>query len=287
MQSCRSARYHLLVAVFLLSSLLVGCQGPAPVARRAAATHVAPAAVIVTRAPTRTQAVLPSTNTPTPPGLAVEPTRTSSPTPTATANLPATMSAKATNDKATKCLKDADAWEIKVTPYYLPGWCQINTIGGNYYEYKLIYPSQWTVVTFGDVFPSMAFRTGQQSVELRLYQVYKYGARVYKGTLEDAAYKASFCDTDDKCNLVVGTQEKITNKESRIAGGREVYAVDSQDGKYNVRRYFFFVPFKYATPPSNRLFFFKLYTPDPVTSANYRDMEQQIEDMITSLKHEF
>jgi hypothetical protein len=143
------------------------------------------------------------------------------------------------------------------------------------------------VGTFGDVFPNMAFNTGQAGVELRLYQVYKYGTRTYQGTLEDAPLKAAFCDTDDKCTLVVGPQEAITKREARSVGGREVYVVDSQDGKYNVRRYFFFVSFKYARPKSNRLFFLKLYTPEPISNSNYRDLEQHIEYLITSIKHEY
>jgi hypothetical protein len=285
MHSCRSARFQLLVAFFLLSSLLAGCQGQKPIA----ASAIKGAGVIkntATPIPTRTLAVLPPLPTSTPTIPVVEVTRTPSPTPTATLNLPQTMIAKATNDKSAKCKKYEDAWEITITPYWQPGWCQIKSIGGFFYEYGLIYPDQWKVATFGDVFPNMAFNTGKTGTELRLYQVYKYGTRTYTGTLEDAPLKASFCDTDDNCTLVVSPTEKITNRESRSVGGREVYVVDSQDGKYNVRRYFFYVPFKYASPKSNRLFFFKLYTPDPVSSSNYRDIEGQIEDMITSIKHQ-
>jgi hypothetical protein len=285
MQTCRSARYVLLIVIFSLSSLLAGCQGQKQTAV-SGATIVVPIEKTAPPAPTRTLVVLPPTHTPAPPKN-IETIRTSSPTPTATFNVPQTMAAQATADNSTECKKYPDAWEIKVSTSWQPGWCQVKSLGGYFYEYGLIYPSQWMVGTFGDVFPNMAFNTGQAGVELRLYQVYKYGTRTYQGTLEDAPLKAAFCDTDDKCTLVVGPQEAITKREARSVGGREVYVVDSQDGKYNVRRYFFFVSFKYARPKSNRLFFLKLYTPEPISNSNYRDLEQHIEYLITSIKHEY
>jgi len=274
----------MLVAVFLLSGLLSACQGSKPTAVEAVENV---ALIETTPAPTRALAVLPPTYTPTPRSLAADPTRTPSPIPSATHNLPQTMAAQATNAEAAECDKDPDSWEIKVKPYWQPGWCLVNTIGGYFYEYRLIYPQEWKVITFGEVFPNMAFSTGQPGIEVRLYQVYRYGARKYEGTLEDVPMKGSFCDTDDKCSLVVNPEEKITSTETRAVGGRDVFIVDSQDGKYNVRRYFFFVPFKYANPTSNRLFFFKLYTPEPFSSARYNSIEEKIERMIPSIRHDF
>lgn len=197
------------------------------------------------------------------------------------------MAAKATADRSTKCSKLDDAWQIKVTPSWKSGWCEVESLGGNYYEYKLHYPGPWIITTFGDVYPSMAFNTGQKGIELRLYQLYNYSIRKYEGSLEDAPLKASFCDEKDQCTLVIGSLEKITNKMIRNIGGRKTLVVDSQDSNHNIRRYFFFVPFKNVTPASNRLFFFKLYTPDPVSTVNDTDLEKQINEMILSIKHNF
>ena len=286
MNSRSSTRLSLLVAIFLLSNLLVGCQAIKATAV-AAATEIAPQELppTTTSVPTRTVAVFPSTWTPTPRVALLAPSRT--PTPTATFNIPQTMSAKATADEGVVCKKHADSWEIKVTPSWKSGWCEIDSLGGYYYEYQMLYPSQWTAITFGDVYPSVAFNTAQNGVEVRLYQLYNYTIRKYEGTLEDAPLKASFCDENDKCTPVVSPQEKIAKQEVRNIGGKEVLVLDSQDGKYNVRRYFFFVPFKYARPASNRLFFVKLYTPEPVTGANYTDLEKLIGDLIVSIKHNF
>jgi hypothetical protein len=283
MLSCRSIRHCLLVVFFLVSIFFAGCQGVNPTVVPTAEV-IAPIADTSTPAPTRTLVVLPATHTPVPPVQIVDSTNTPSPTPTATLNIPQTLSVKATNDKATECKKHPDSWEITVSPSWQPDWCQIKSIGGFFYEYTLLYPDTWMVKTFGEVFPNMAFIIGQPGVELRLYQVYKYGTRKYEGSLEDAPLKGSFCDTEDKCTLVVNPKEKINNREILSIGGKKVLIVDSQDGKYNVRRYFFFVPFKNAIPKSNRLFFFKLYTPEPVSSSNYRDLENKIERMIPSIR---
>lgn len=289
MYLCRSARYNMLLLVVLLfvSSLMAGCQRTTPTAVNAVETTPT---ITPTPAPTRTHAVLPPTNTPAPSAAEMVKTRAPSPTPTATINAPQTAAAKATADRSTVCKKLEDAWEIRLAPAgkWKPGWCSVTPLGGYFYEYLLNYPSEWTITTFGDIFPNMAFSTGQKGVELRIYQVYNYNAHFnYDGTLEDAPAKAAFCDSNDKCDLVIPLYEKISAKQSRSVSGREVLVVDSQDGKYNIRRYFFFVPFRYARPKSNRLFVVKLYTPEPVNDKNYTDLENKIEDMIFSIRHNF
>lgn len=287
MQSGRTTRLYLLVFVFVLSILATGCQGAKGTVTATEKAIPLPLVDTATPAPTRTREILPPTVTPTSTVKVVVSTRTSSPTPTITPNSPQTMSAKATADKSTKCNKLEDAWQIKVTPSWKAGWCQVESLGGYYYEYQLQYPGQWIITTFGDVYPSMAFNTAHKGVELRLYQLYNYSIRKYEGTLEDAPLKAGFCDEKDQCTLVIGALEKITNRAIRTVGGKEVLVVDSQDSKHNIRRYFFLVPFKNATPASNRLFFVKLYTPEPISATNYTDLEKQIFDMIVSIKHDF
>ncbi len=282
MVSSRSTRFSLLVTFFLLSSLLAGCQGSTPTVI-SAVTDSLPSQ---TPAPTRTLAVLPPTSTPTPKIEVILPTRTRTPTATATLNSPQTMGAKATADASTKCNKNEDSWQIKVAPSWKPGWCQVKSQGGYYYEYKLLYPSSWTAITFGDVYPNIAFNTAQKGIELRIYQLYNYNIRKYEGTLEDAPLKAGFCDENGKCTLVIDPLEKLNSKQTRSVGGREVLIVDSQSAKNNIRRYFFFVPFKYARPASNRLFFIKIYTPEPVTSAKYTELEDQVEDIIVSIQQD-
>ncbi len=290
--ACRIAL--LLVAILLLASMLAGCQRSGRTAvsgATSAAAKNAPVAATATRrptrtpAPTRTQEVFPPTYTPTPFALLAEPTRTF--TPTATLNVPQTMVALKTANVSTKCNKYGDAWLINVAPAWKAGWCQMTgtkSMYATYYEYNLIYPSEWMVTTFGDLTPNVYFYTYQKDVEVRLYQVYNYSTRKYEGTLEDAPVKAGFCDENDHCTPAVGSLEKILNKEITSIGGKKVLILDSQDGKYNIRRYFFFVPFKYYQPQSNRLFFVKLYTPDPVNGNNYATLEQQIDDIITSVE---
>jgi hypothetical protein len=273
-----------LVIVFLVSSLLAGCQKAPPTL--VSAEEQQPTGTN-TPVPTHTPVILPPTSTPIPAQAEIVITRTPTPTRTATLNVPQTMAAIATADKSAVCHKLEEAWIIKVTPSWKKDWCSVKSLGGQFYEYLLDYPAAWTITTFGDVFPNMAFSTGEKGVEVRLYQVYDYAARNYEGTLADAPVKASFCDSTDKCDLVIGLQEKISAKQTRNVGGKEVLVVDSQDGKYNIRRYFFFVPFRYAVPKSNRLFFIKLYTPEPITGANYTELESKIEGIITSIKHDF
>ncbi len=280
----------LMVAFLLLAGILTGCQGAAKTAVSATTKNAlsAPTATRLptrTPEPTRTREIFPPTFTPTPPGLANEPTQTF--TPTATFNAPQTMVALKTVYASTKCNKYGDAWLINVAPAWKTGWCLmsgIKSLFATYYEFNLVYPSEWMVTTFGDLTPNIYFYTYQKDVEVRLYQVYNYSTRKYEGTLEDAPVKAGFCDENDHCTPVVGPLEKISNKEIRSIGGKKALILDSQDGKYNIRRYFFFVPFKNYQPKSNRLFFVKLYTPDPVNGNNYATLEQQIDDIITSVE---
>jgi hypothetical protein len=206
------------------------------------------------------------------------------PSATATFNFPLTMEARATDIKATKCNIYPNVWQIKLSPTWKADWCDLVSVPGTLYEYKMTVPSAWRVNTFGDVFPSLAFDTGVTNVQLRLYEAYHYGTRTFEGPLKDAPQKAAFCDDKDNCTPIVGPQEKTSKQVARNVGGKEVLVLDSQDGKYNIRRYFFFVPYPLAHPRSNRLFFFKLYTPDPVTDQNYKDLQNAIEDILITVK---
>lgn len=286
MRSSRSTCRSLLALILLISSLVSGCQGSQP-ATSAAEMITATLESTSTPHPTRTRVTLPATLTRTPTVKAVLPSRTPSPTATATLNSPQTMAAKKTADAAVKCSKYQDAWQIQLSPSsWKSGWCEIESKGGTYYEYQLVFPSEWKVTTFGDVYPNLAFNTGQDGVEVRLYQLYNYTVRKFEGTLADSPLKAAFCDNDDQCTRVIPAREEITLKETRQVGGRAFLVVDSTDGKRSTRWYFFFVPFKYTRPASNRLFFFKLNTPDAASSANYVDVENQIIDIIPSIKQD-
>lgn len=286
MRMRRSARFLslFLVVVILIPLLLASCQAaePTQVGVQEEVTQVQTTAPSPTLAPPPT---LPPTWTPTP-GKPTQPATqiSASATPTATFNVPQTVAAQATTVAAIKCEKHADSWQINVQPSWRDHWCEVRGRGGKFYEYQVAYPESWKVITFGELTPNLYFNTGQQNVDLRLFQLYNYVYRSYTGSLEEAPVKAAICDDKDKCTLVIEPHEKITQKAVAQIGGKEVMVVDSTNGNRSIRRYFFFVGFRYARPKSNRLFVFRLETPEPVTDATYADLHKQIGDMIVSVK---
>jgi hypothetical protein len=284
----RSARIHslILAGITVIPLLLSSCQA-------VDSTQVRPQAEVKQEQPTVTiqptsrppVPTLPPTWTPTPEKpkqQAVKPLATA--TPTATFNVPQTVAAQATTMNAIQCKKYADAWEIRVEPGWRAHWCAVRSKGGVFYEFQMLYPEGWSVETFGELSPNLYFNTNQKNIDLRLYQIFRYGFKYYTGTLEDAPVKAAICGENEKCTLVIDPNEKILKKGIEAIGGKEVMIVDSQEGTRNIRRYFFFVPFRFTRPKTNRLFFFKLYTPEQITDDTYIDLQQQIEDMIVSVK---
>lgn len=273
-----------LAGVILIPLLLAGCQASrqTQVSAPEQATQQPTLAPSLTLAPPPT---LPPTWTLTP-GKPTQTTRqTRVPTtPTATFNVPQTVAAQATTVAAIMCVKHADSWQIKVQPSWQDHWCEVRSKGGMFYEYQLIYPEAWKVTTFGELTPNLHFNTGQQNVDLRLFQLYNYVYRSYTGTLEEAPVKAAICDDKDKCTLVIDPIEKITQKGVTAIGGKEVMVVDSTMGNLNIRRYFFFVGYRFTRPKSNRLYVLRLETPDPITSETYVELQQQIEGTIVSVK---
>lgn len=287
MRSRRLARpiKILLLGAVLVAVLLSGCQRAQPTTAGVSQVKPPTDTPAPTLAPTLTKEVIPPTETPRPTGTQAPKQPTNTPTPTITINAPLTMIAKATADRSTKCQKHPDAWPIKVeAALWKPGWCEMTGVANQYYEFQLVYPSQWTPTTFGEIYPSVYFQVFKQGVEVRLYQVYNYATKKYEGTLEDAPTKAAFCDKADKCLLVVDPLEKVVKKEIRAIGGRETLVLDTQLGKQNIRRYFFFVPFRFYNPRSNRLFVIKVYTPDPIKGDNYKDLLDPVEDVLITIK---
>jgi len=281
----RSARFLLLIlaVVMVIPLLLAGCQEAQPT--QAISQEVQPTqppAPTTTLPPAPT---LPPTWTPTP-GKATQPAGQSriTATPTATFNIPQTAAARATESSSIKCEKHADAWQIRVEPSWREGWCQVRSQSGQFYQYQVLYPEAWKPLTFGEITPNLYFNTGQKNVDVRLLQIYHPVYRPYQGSLQEAPVKAAVCDENDKCTLVIDLNEKIIQKSVTAVGAEEVMVVDSTAGSRNIRRYFFFVGFRFTRPQSNRLFVFTLETPDPITDETYVDLQQQIKDMIVSVQ---
>jgi hypothetical protein len=281
----RSARFLLLIlaVVTVIPLLLAGCEGAQPI--QAISQEVQPTqppAPTTTLPPAPT---LPPTWTPTP-GKATQPAGQPriTVTPTATFNIPQTAAARATEARSIQCEKYADAWQIRVEPSWREGWCQVRSQSGQFYQYQVLYPEAWKPLTFGEITPNLYFNTGQKNIDVRLLQIYHPVYRPYQGSLQEAPVKAAVCDENDKCTLVIDLNEKIIRKSVTAVGAEEVMVVDSTAGSRNIRRYFFFVGFRFTRPQSNRLFVFTLETPDPITDETYVDLQQQIKDMIVSVQ---
>lgn len=281
----RSARFLslILAVVTVIPLLLAGCQGTEPTQEISLEIKpTLPPAPTATFPPAPT---LPPTWTPTP-GKATPPGGQAriTATPTATFNIPQTAAARATEASSIQCEKHADAWQIRVEPGWREQWCQVRSQSGQFYQYQVLYPEAWKPLTFGEITPNLYFNTGQKNVDVRLLQIYHPVYRPYQGTLQEAPVKAAVCDENDKCTLVIDLNEKIIRKSVTAVGGKEVMVVDSTAGTRNIRRYFFFVGFRFTRPQSNRLFVFALETPDPITDETYVELQQQIKDMIVSVQ---
>jgi len=279
----RSARFLLLILVIVTPLMLAGCQEAQSI--QAISQEVQPTqppAPTTTLPPAPT---LPPTWTP-PPGKAPQPAGQPriTVTPTATFNIPQTAAARATEARSIQCEKYADAWQIRVEPSWREGWCQVRSQSGQFYQYQVLYPEAWKPLTFGEITPNLYFNTGQKNIDVRLLQIYHPVYRPYQGSLQEAPVKAAVCDENDKCTLVIDLNEKIIRKSVTAVGAEEVMVVDSTAGSRNIRRYFFFVGFRFTRPQSNRLFVFTLETPDPITDETYVDLQQQIKDMIVSVQ---
>lgn len=297
MQPCLPARRRvfLICGVIFFLMVLAGCQGQqktivAPAAVEGPTSTPLPPTSTSTRYPT-----LPSVWTPRPQNeTLIRGTATAAPSPTATPNHGQTIVAATTAVRAMVCEKYPDAWQIRVGKSAKVNWCSLSTVPFTLYEYALDYPSKWVVNTFGDVHPNLIFATGRSSIELRLYQVFAYETRSYKGSVEDAPDKAAFCDKTEKCLPVVDPNEKELQRNSFVMGSRQVVIFDTQDGQRYVRRYFFKVPFRANTGSANRLFFFKLYTTKPLGAltsgeipadgdAAEKELLSRIETMIATI----
>lgn len=295
MRSRRSARTLLLLpmGVFLIALLLAGCQAAirtqvsATSAAADAASAAPAAAATATSVPTATHEAIPPTWTPAvmKAATSVPGAYSQVPTTTATFNAKQTLNAQATNASSTRCEKLEDAWQITVKPSWKVDWCQVYHLGGTYYEYRLKYPESWKVNTFGDIYPNMVLITPYKNVELRLYQVYSVHTKPFLGRVNDAL-TAEFCEKDDttKCKSVVDPLETIVKKQFKQIGHQKVLILDSKDGQLNVRRYFFMVSFDKAKPALDRLFFFKLYTPETVTDKNYPELQNRLEYILDSIE---
>lgn len=281
----------LISAVFLAATALSGCQGVSPTAP--APTQPAATAVPVTPSRTPVPATLPPTWTPTPPPEVKAKAETPLPSTTATPDLRSTLLAATQTVKATTCQLTTASTLVAVEKSWEPGWCTLQPIKSNGYEYALVFPGQWAVNTFGAPYPSLSFFTRVTGIDLRLYQVFSYSTktRAYTAPLEQAPEQATTCNLSGDCLPVMGAGETISRREIITLSSQRVLVVDSRDRTTNIRRYFFLVPFTTRQSPGNRLFYIKLITPAPLTAVSAADApagEQallaNIETMLTSVR---